>query len=284
MKHMKGLTSFAFSVAVLLTGNVLADDSLSEATYSLSENGITQTLTPSASHGSVINIDGTDVYVGITAWSDTGNLSSSSSEDTKLDQGDIKGWSEYGNVGYGILNDDYSWGGDSHSADNYNDKGKDDFDMFLLSFSEDVTLQGSSFSWVNGNNGTKEVTVAGLSDINSFSDSVESTWASVSSSIVAGTLGHFGIGSRDSSTKLYESKFTTLTNSAKYWLVGAYNTVFDDSSSTYHGVGFKLSSLDLAIQKSTTPPPAPTPVSEPGALALMSIGLGLLAYRRKRRV
>ena len=83
---------------------------------------------------------------------------------------------------------------------------------------------------------------------------------------------------------MYESKFTTLTNSAKYWLVGAYNTVFDDSSSTYHGVGFKLSSLDLAIQKSTTPPPAPTPVSEPGALALMSIGLGLLAYRRKRRV
>ena len=276
---MKLLKAVVSSLALISTCNVYADVPLHEATVSLKNDKITHATTP-GTHVTTVDIDGKLVSMGFSGWSDNAGFLN----DT-LKSGTIDGWyncdiNEVGctdqnrKYGYGIEN---SESGDSHSADNYSGGG--DFDMFLFTFSEDVTLAGAGFSWMNGDNGTNEVTVAGISDINAFFSGTSATWQNVKANIISGTLGHFGINAKGANG-LYESKFETITGKAQYWLVGAYNTIFDEvGSQSGDGVGLKLSTLDISIAKTTTT----TEVSEPGALALMSLGLGLVLYRRKRR-
>ncbi|WP_394221049.1 exosortase-dependent surface protein XDP1 [Alteromonas gracilis] len=275
MKAVKKVVSLLAISTGLISGFCHASDSsLEEAKYSLHDNYFL---------GNVFTIGDTKVSVlDFSAWSDTGG-----SNDDLLRSSDTPHWSNcHSNspssciqeIGYGQENGDYSWGGDSHSVDNYNDKGKDDFDMFLLSFDTEVVLNGAGYTWKSGSNGNKEVTVAGLNDISMFSDRLNSTWSDAAKKTNVISSGHFGISK--AAGGLYESSFTNLA-SAKYWLVGAYNTYFgDNSASSFDGVGFKLSSLNVGIVKNTPS----VDVSEPGALALMGLGLSLLLYRRKRRV
>tara|TARA_Y100001956_G_C4088559_1_gene171851 strand:- start:9 stop:965 length:957 start_codon:yes stop_codon:yes gene_type:complete len=296
-----------------------SDRALDEATYTLVD-GVGSTRTTNifsgtdASQG--ILIDGINVKVSVSAWSDTGshvtwksnNGWQEGDEDETIKQatmGDytncylshgscVSGTEAYG---YGITNRDSSWRknyygdwygtSEAHSVDNYNEKGLRDFDMFLLSFDQEVVLKGGTFS-ANYNDGgeTNDVTVAGL-DYDSanalFTGTSDFTWSDVSDTVIAGALGHFDISETKNSNNYYESSFSKNLTAAKYWLVGAYNTVFDQSASgSTNNVGFKLSSLTVGLEEKTTQPP--TQVSEPGALALMSLGLGLVLYRRKRRV
>lgn len=211
----------------------------------------------------VIVVNGVQIKVGLTAWSDTADANGLT--DRVVEQTNITNWEG----GLTITNKDSS--NDSHYIDNF--KGGDDFDMILLSFDKDVILSQATFNAVNGNNGSKEITVAGLDDsaVPLFSSS--STWDDIARKSLTGTLGHFGINNGTSS-------FSSLTKAAKYWLVGAYNIYFDKNSDQYSSVGFKLSTL--TVGHSVNSPT--TEVSEPGALALMSLGLGLLLYRRKGRV
>lgn len=277
---MNVVKSIVSSIALIAAANAFADTSLHEATVSLKNDNISHTSTPS-SQGTTVDIDGVSISMGFSGWSDNEGAS-----DNILGTGVIDGWyncslGEHGcttsnrKYGYGIENDVT---GDSHSADNFSGGG--DFDMFLFTFSEAVTLKGAGFSWMSGDNGSKEVTVAGINNINSFFSGTNATWNDVKTNIVSGTLGHFGVSSQGSNG-LYESSFTNITGKAKYWLVGAYNTIFDIAGSTSgDGVGLKLSTLDISIAKTT---PA-TDVSEPRILALMGLGLGMLAWRRKRSV
>jgi hypothetical protein len=273
LKAVLSTSFFAFSVSAF------ADSSLNEATYSIYEDGLAVT-TNAASNGVSFNLNGVPIKIGITGWSDTGG-----SNDDKLESGSIQAYynctlgkngctTANRKVGYGLQNTE---SGDGHALDNFT--GGNDFDMFLFSFSEAVSLKSAGFSYISGSNGNSEVTIAGLSDISMFSDS-NTTWSDVTGNIIAGALGHFGIDRTKNDSGLYESSFgNDFTQTAKYWLVGAYNTVFDGNNSTHHGVGLKLSSLDISIQNTQQN----TEVSEPGALALMSLGLGLVLYRRKRR-
>ncbi|QGX62413.1 exosortase-dependent surface protein XDP1 [Alteromonas mediterranea] len=271
------------------------DSSLNE--YSLVKDGISYTLSPDSSNGTSITIDDTTVYVGVTSWADTGyyygtfdkwsggyyggKYYQAENDDLVVNQGSLN---DYG-AGYGLVNNDVisNQKGDQHSIDNYDaEKGIADFDMVLLSFSTDVTLTDASFSWVkdyDNTNSNKEVTVVGLDDVSLFSSGQDFTWADVAETTISSAVGHYGV----SNTKVgnsFVSEFTNLT-SAQYWLVGAYNTFFDNST-TSNNFGFKLSSLGIELASEETTPP--TQVSEPGALALMSLGLGLVLYRRKRRV
>ena len=291
MKFSTSLTLLLLAVSSSAFGSDSSLDSAKyDAQYTLAnpDGSANYTQTTNAQNSSTsIEINGVQVNVGITAWSD----SYTDNPDNILETGDIQGWwnctlgengctTQNRHKGYGIKNGDYSWGGDSHAVDNSGDGYGRDFDMFLLSFSESVTLENAAFTWVVGENGSKEVTVAGLDNISALSNRSNSTWNSVTSAIVDNTLGHFGVGTIGSNG-LYESTFTGITGSAKYWLIGAYNTIFDDSaSSNFNSVELKLSSIGVSMTQQT---PA-TEVSEPGALALMSLGLGLLIYRRKRRV
>ena len=292
---------------LFFTGSVVATETtLDEFSYNLHQDGIKNTT--DAQSGVTVSIDGRDVKVGLTTWSDTGFYS-------YLDDGyyqerdnvvrQQQALSEYtnnnGSIGYGLTNDDaetvcvstywygyckgYSTRGDQHTIDNVgNEYGKQDFDMILLSFSESVTLTSGSFSSAyhyNDTNSSKEVSVVGLDDINKFQGSESFTWSDIAS-IKGIETGHFSVGSKVNN--YYQSEFTGLS-AAKYWLVGAYNTIFDTGASQESDFGFKLSALGFSIDNTPdTPTKPPTEVSEPGALALMSLGLGLVLYRRKRCV
>ena len=146
--------------------------------------------------------------------------------------------------------------------------------MLLLSFDTAVSLTGASFSWVDGSSKSKDITVAGLKDNSLSLFSGSTTWADIAGNAISTAIGHYDISN-------YQSSFTKLTT-AKYWLIGAYNTFFDTSLSNFEGVGFKLSSVTASLNAELDPPS--TEVSELGARALMSLGLGLVLYRRKRRV
>ncbi|APD90426.1 hypothetical protein BM524_11790 [Alteromonas mediterranea] len=293
------------TVFLLFSGNVLgSDSSLDEGTYSLVTNGISYSLVGDSEYGTAVTtIDGKTIYVGLTTWSDTGSFDSRydryENDDVVIKQDRLQGWRNgtNGPVGYGLTNDDStkkastsyfdtSQYGDDHTIDNIrtgnDDRGKQDFDMVLLSFSEAVTLTSGSFSSIYRYNGhsSNEVSVVGLEDINKFQGGESFTWSDIAStSAKEAATGHFSVGSRDEG--YYQSKFDDLS-AAKYWLVGAYNTIFDNGATQQSDFGFKLSALGFSIDN--TPDTPPTQVSEPGALALMSLGLGLVLYRRKRRV
>lgn len=302
-----------------LSGNIYASDgALDEATYTLvsgsGDNNITHIHNSTDASLGVL-IDGINVRVSVSAWSDTGgsNISynphtdtvSEVSEDDSVKKAEIYGHTNclvnyYNNCkdgteayGLGIRNSDWDFKNhkyyyDSHTIDNTSRGGIRDFDMLLLSFDQKVVLTGGTFSANYYDGGEKnDVTVAGL-DYKSanalFTGTSDFTWSDVSDTVIAGALGHFDISETKNSNNYYESSFSKKLTAAKYWLVGAYNTVFDQSASgSFNNVGFKLSSLTVGLEQKTTPPPS-TQVSEPGALALMSLGLGIVLYRRKRRV
>ena len=293
---------------LLFSGNVLgSDSSLDEGTYSLVNSGISYSLSGDAANGTAVTtVDGKTVYVGLTAWSDTGYYNSwydsytssyylDENDDLVRNQGHLDGWRNSNNaVGYGLINKDSteqadyqtsSSYGDAHTIDNRRtgDRGKQDFDMVLLSFSEAVTLTSGSLSSIyhyNNTDSSKEVSVVGLNDINKFQSGESFTWGDIAStSAIEAATGHFSVGSKVNG--YFQSEFTGLS-AAKYWLVGAYNTIFDPGASQQSDFGFKLSALGFSIDN--TPDTPPTQVNEPGALALMSLGLGLVLYRRKRRV
>ncbi|MEQ3638437.1 MAG: exosortase-dependent surface protein XDP1 [Alteromonas sp.] len=207
-----------------------------------------------------ISIDGKDIDVSITAWSDTLG-----------GQNRFVGAADLGIYENSLTVTNRAGDGDDHYIDN----GRY-FDMVLFSFGEAVTLKGASFYSIDRNkvaNGVNDVTVAGLSDnVFGLFQSGNNTWSDIAGkAISSGTYGIKGL----------QSTFDGLT-SAKYWLVGAYNSVFSDDNYTSNLIGFKLSSLNIEAKGPSIEEP-PTEVSEPGALALMSLGLGLVLYRRKRR-
>ncbi|MBR9784571.1 MAG: PEP-CTERM sorting domain-containing protein [Gammaproteobacteria bacterium] len=284
MKVIKKIAVFlVFSSAIVPFLCSASDSSLEEAKYSLYSNYV---------QGNEFNVDNTSVsLLGVSAWSDTGGdnddiLQSAKSINGYYNCGDNSASSCIQEIGFGIKNYDRHHGSeyDSHSVDNYDDAGWDDFDMFLFSFDQEVILTGAGYTYKHGSNGEKEMSVIGLNDISMFDNSKSTTWSDVAIASNVLSSGHFGIA--ETAGELYSSTFTNLS-AAKYWLVGAYNTFFDGSSgslfdSSTDGVGFKLSSLTVGLEEKTTQPP--TQVNEPGALALMSLGLGLVLYRRKRRV
>ncbi|MBL3812529.1 exosortase-dependent surface protein XDP1 [Alteromonas macleodii] len=284
MKVVKKIATFLVVSSAIVPGLCSASDSsLEEAKYSLYSNYV---------KNNEFNVGNVSVsLLDVSAWSDTGG----SNDDILQSAKSVIGYSNCGNysapsciqeIGYGMENYDRNHGTeyDSHSVDNYDDKGWDDFDMFLFTFDQEVVLTGAGYTYKHGSNGEKEMSVIGLNDISMFGNNKSTTWSDVAVASNVLSSGHFGIA--ETAGDLYSSNFTNLS-AAKYWLVGAYNTFFDGSSSALFdsstdGVGFKLSSLTIGLEQKMTQPP--TDVDEPGALALMGLGLGLVLYRRKRRV
>ena len=259
------------------------DTSLDEYVYDLYTDGSAHSnidYTMNADASSIV-IDGTEIKVGVTAWSDTANIDYSD-DDEVVKYSSLDAYSYNGDYGFGLVNSNSN---DSHTLDNFT--GGDDFDMVLFSFSEAVSLTGASFTWLQGYDTTKQVTVVGLNDISLFENhnSNEFSWADVASS--AGTVitsGHFNISpyiSANGSHGNFTSDFGDLSV-AKYWLVGSYNTYFDDNSSSYQGSGFKLASLGFELADPSVEPEPPTAISEPTPIAIMLSVFGILAWRRKR--
>jgi hypothetical protein len=228
------------------------------------------------STGGNINIDG--VSIKVSAWSDTyGN------NDDIVVEGQVAGpWTSNGEDGYGIKNQDeldygdYENGGYSHAIDNLHGKTTD-YDMVLFSFSEEVSLAGATFSWLNPKEDvdSQQITVVGLDSIQGLSGS---TWANIASSNSVVNAGSFQIEKCDD---VYLSDFTT-TKTAQYWLVGAYNTAFGYVSDfSKKDDAFKLASIGFGKKKTPVEKP-PTNVDAPSSFALLILGGGLMAWRRRK--
>lgn len=263
------------------------DDALGSFVYDLhdgSENidyaSNVADATDSSDSSVYVTVNGVDVYIETTTWSDSGTGSydwySEGNDNLVKKQGNLTGYydSASNDYGYGLSSSEYR---DGHTIDNVGDYySGSDFDMVLFSFSQAVSLTGATFTWLETNNKDKEITVVGLNDLSVFGNS-SFTWADIALNSVV-TSGHFLIG--EECDDVFTSVFTGL-GEAKYWLVGAYNTVFDNNAISGSEVGFKLASLGLD-KTATTPGSGSNEASAPGSLALLMLGGGLLAWRRKR--
>ena len=217
-----------------------------------------------------------DVNVSVSGWADSERLAVGDSGDydrvigANLQYVDSYGWA---------VRNSWEDTGSHQTIDSYSVDGYKDYDFILLSFSEEVQLDSLNFGWASFGKGSQEVSVSALSD-NGFNKltSANSTWSNIISDAVSSS---FSIQRLSDNRGISTLDFTS---SAKYWLVGAYNTIFGTvANGSGHNDAFKIAGLEFSNTTVNTPPPN-TQVSEPGALALMSLGLGLVLYRRKRRV
>lgn len=266
---------FLLSALVLSTGVAWASDSsIQEHTYDYDLENVNVGTNPN--NGSIVtlfdNVNLNGVNVSVSGWSDSARLNSGDSGN--YDRVVSAKVQEVYDYGWAVKNT-YESAGAHQTIDN---TGYQDYDFVLFSFSEAVTLDKLSFGWAATSKGSQEVSVAALGDSNfNALTSENSTW----SSIISGAISSSFSITKDASNTL--SSTLDFTESAKYWLVGAYNTVFGTvANGSQLNDKFKISGVEFS-KTSTTPTP-PTEVSEPGALALMALSLGMLLYRRKRAV
>ncbi|WP_334063900.1 exosortase-dependent surface protein XDP1 [Alteromonas genovensis] len=273
--------------SVLIAGILLSSPTLVSATdshieeyrYDMIGQGVYRSID---ANSSAIQVNGSDIFVSYSTWADT-NHSDNDDDDRVIQQNGL----DYSgaNYGYAMTNKDHGNGlEDWHTIDNNRGDWKFDFDMVLFSFSEEVTLTDTKFKYLTGAGNENQLTVVGFdnADIFKATSSKQTTWTDIASSDAITSVFHTKISSSTNGKGNYSVTYPTTFTEAKYWLVGAYNTFFDPTTSETEisGSGFKLSALKFSVDNTPT---TTTDVSEPGALALMSLGLGLVLYRRKRR-
>ena len=250
------------------------DSPLGDNTYNLVSQGVT--------HGTNYGVNGAvnvgGVNVAVSSWSDT----YSDNDDI------VVGGKEFYKIsdrnGYGVINKDSESKNDSpeHAIDNnlwgnyYNNYAERvkyaDFDFVLFSFSEAVTMTGANFGWAQTQSDS-QVSVAALSDL-SLLTSGNDTWSSIAGAALA--KNSFDITECDTG---YTSAFD-FTQSAQYWLVGAYNVAFGDitNGQTFNDA-FKLT----AVGFNKNSPKTPSEVSAPGTLGLFLLSGVAVALRRRQR-
>ena len=108
------------------SGSATGDSALDEHVYDLYSDGSTNiNYTLDATTSSIV-IDGTTVTVGVTAWSDTQNISNdgvNNDDNEVVKYSQLNGYSYNGDYGFGLVNSNDN---DSHTLDNFS--GGDDFD------------------------------------------------------------------------------------------------------------------------------------------------------------
>ena len=238
---------------------------LGENVYNLVDHVTFESTNASSSK---ISIGG--VNVAISGWSDTYGYNDDIVVGAKLEK-----ISDY--YGYGVTNDDWeTFYNPDHAIDNVNKVQGNvaDFDFVLFSFDQAVTLSGAGFSWIADANDT-QVSVAALSSTSSLVSGA-STW----SDIVADALTTASFDVSSSGNSDYAANFT-FKDTANYWLVGAYNTVFGNIGGYIGNDAFKLVSVGFSLD-STPTTESPTEVNEPGTIGLLAAGSFILLWRRKR--
>lgn len=279
---MNKLSSTLIAGILVSTSSVVLanDSSIQEYNYDMISQGVHRSIDANSNS---VKVNGSDIFVSYSTWADT-DYSDDDNDDRVIQQNglDYSG-SDYG---YAMTNKDH--GGqlsDWHTIDNNQSDYKFDFDMVLFSFSEKVSLTDTSFKYLTGAGNENQLTVVGFSNIDIFKNtgSSQTSWTDIANSSAITSVFHSNISTAANGKGNYSVTYPTFTD-AKYWLVGAYNTFFDPntSASDISGSGFKLSALGFSVDR--TPDTPSTEVSEPGMLALMGLGLGMLAWRRKRSV
>jgi hypothetical protein len=222
----------------------------------------------------------------MSAFSDTQGVTGETVVGAKLEKISDK-WA------YGITNNDeaYYRDGADHAIDNINYYSQGsanayysgmtnverDYDFVLLSFDSAVTLTGASFSWLYDSRDS-QVSVAALSNTSKLMSGVN-TWSHIVEDAL--TSASFDI---ESCEYLDHRADFTFTESAQYWLVGAYNTVFGETTDGRIGNdAFKLANIGFSISE-TAGTPDTTEVSEPGTIGLLMACSLFVMWRRKKLV
>ena len=254
---------------------------LGEYTYDLVDDKVTQT---NQTNNSFVQIDG--LNINMSAFSDTQGVTGETVVGAKLEKISDK-WA------YGITNNDeaYYRDGADHAIDNINYYSQGsanayysgmtnverDYDFVLLSFDAAVTLTGASFSWLYDSRDS-QVSVAALSNTSKLMSGVN-TWSHIVEDAL--TSASFDI---ESCEYLDHRADFTFTESAQYWLVGAYNTVFGETTDGRIGNdAFKLANIGFSISE-TAGTPDTTEVSEPGTIGLLMACSLFVMWRRKKLV
>ena len=254
---------------------------LGEYNYDLVDNKVTQN-TPT--NDSIVQIDG--LNINMSAFSDTQGITGETVVGAKLEKISDK-WA------YGVTNNDEAnyKGYSDHAIDNLNyfSSGSDnseyyrftnverDYDFVLLSFDSAVTLTGASFSWLHSSSDS-QVSVAALGNTAKLTSGVN-TWSDIVADAL--TSASFDI---ESCEYLDDRADFTFTESAQYWLVGAYNTVFGKTiDGSIGNDAFKLANIGFSISE-TAGTPDTTEVSEPGTIGLLMACSLFVMWRRKKLV
>lgn len=243
----------------------LCESALGESIYDLVDDGVDTGIDPLASD---ISIDG--VNISVSAWSDTYGNNDDIVVDAKLEK-----ISDY--YGYGVTNDDWeTYYNPDHAIDNVNKVNGNvtDFDFVLLSFDQAVSVTGASFSWIYSNSDS-QVSVAALDNISGLTSGSQ-TW----NDIVADALTTASYDIENCDYVEHRAEFD-ITDTAQYWLIGAYNTVFQNIGGYIGNDAFKLSGLGFSVAGTTSPPAPSTEVSEPTTVGLLMAGALFIAWRRK---
>jgi hypothetical protein len=221
----------------------------------------------------------------MSAFSDTQGVTGETVVGAKLEKISDK-WA------YGITNNDeaYYRGDADHAIDNINYYSQGsanayysgmtnverDYDFVLLSFDSAVTLTGASFSWLYSGSDS-QVSVAALSNTSKLTSGVN-TW----SDIVEDALTSASFDIENCEYLDHRADFT-FTESAQYWLVGAYNTVFGKIDGRVGNDAFKLANIGFSVTE-TTGTPDTTEVSEPGTIGLLMACSLFVMWRRKKLI
>ena len=249
---------------------------------------------PSSGNFNSFSVLSNGVTVSVSGWSDTANFSNSEggnpltgddkiTEAVDFDQHPLGGWAMTN-----LDEQNTNTCGYHHSADNLgSDCGYQDFDMFLIEFSEAVNLSSATYAWRLGTTSNNQVTVAALNDTNLEGENWldvanDQTIASGYSQLenISSTSGYYV----NQSTR-YLSNFDDNSNSnttdvySNFWLVGALNSVFGGNEADEGNDGLKISGVSFSTNTST-PPPA-TSVPEP--TSIMMFGLALVGFAASRR-
>lgn len=199
----------------------------------------------------------------VTGWTDRGSHGVHQVRERYDDHGRLKsGLGTWSGNGLGVLNGK----NDSHTVDN---GGSSDFLFF--DFKDAVTITNIDINYVSSNKGS-DISVAAFSSIARGLD--VSSWGSIlDSSRTAGTLLYSG-NVEDVKNNASATDFSSHVREARYWLIGAYNSVFGGNSLTAGDDSFKL----LAVTTESRPH---VDVPTPATVLLLLAGLGLIARRRR---
>jgi len=217
-----------------------------------------------------LNVDGLldNNSLTITGWSDTGSGGT-------IETGQLKYSNTYGLM---LINQDEPDNNPHHSIDSYDTY----FDMVLLSFDQAIDLTRFTIGWAQEakpqNLYRSDISVAAYTGSGDAVIAAD-TWAGLASSGDWATIGEY----RDVEDYTYQDVTSDVTS--KYWLVGAYNPIFQNPGevtgqwASTNNDGFKLASINGITMAAAKPSSVP----EPSSLAILGLGLlGLCSMRKKR--